>query len=326
MKILVTGGAGYIGSHMVRLLVGSRHEPVIFDNLSTGHRRFIPKEAAFVKGDLQDFSDIRSAFKKFRINAVMHFAACALVGESVANPVKYFENNVNGSLNLLKAMLDEKVRFLIFSSTCAVYGQPKKIPIGENEPKTPLNPYGQSKWTVECLLKGFSKVTPLRYAALRYFNACGAHRAGSIGEVHNPETHLIPNVLKTACGKKEQLEIFGDDYDTPDGTCIRDYVHVEDIARAHLLAFQFLKSSGKSEVFNLGIEKGYSVKEIIQTAEKVTGRKIKSKVSKRRPGDPPRLIADSAKIRKILGWEPQIGLREIIRSAWEWERSVVNPR
>jgi UDP-glucose 4-epimerase len=306
---------------MVRLLEEEGHRVVIFDNLSTGHRSAVPKTVDFVEGDLRNVSDLKRLFKKYPVDAVMHFAACALVGESVENPIKYFDNNVGGSMNLLKVMHDHDVHRLIFSSTCAIYGAVQKIPIDEREPKYPANPYGHSKWTVERLMDGFARTGKLRYVALRYFNACGAHRNGGLGETHIPETHLIPNVLKFACGKTKRLEVFGDDYDTPDGTCVRDYVHVEDIVRAHLLALRYLMKEKGCEAFNLGSQKGYSVMEIIRAVEEVAGKKLKPVISPRRPGDPPRLIANSSKIRKLLGWSAEIGLSEIIRSAWEWERS-----
>ncbi len=318
-KILVTGGAGYIGSCVVRELLERGYAPVVFDNLSTGHRHFVPKNVPFVKGDLRKAEDIRAAFKKFRVDTVMHFASLALVGESVASPLKYYENNVLACVLLLKAMREAEVKKLIFSSSCATFGEPKRIPIEENDPQSPANPYGETKLMIERILRDQSKVTDLRYIALRYFNACGAHSSGEIGEVHDPEAHLIPNVLKVLTGEKKVLEIYGDDYDTPDGTCIRDYIHIEDLASAHLSALEALDKGMTSDVFNLGNGTGYSVKEIVAAVEKVTGKKVRVKIAPRRPGDPARLVSSAAKAKKILGWKPRFGLTQIIRSAWKWE-------
>ena len=319
MKILVAGGAGYIGSTMVRRLAEAGHKPVIFDNLSTGHRRLILKGSVFIEGDLRNFKDIHSALKKYSVDAVFHFAAAALVGESVTNPLKYYDNNVLATVQLLKAMQLTRVKKFIISSTCAVFGEPKRIPILEEDPKSPANPYGQTKWMIETMLADHAKATDLRYIALRYFNACGAHSSGDIGEIHEPEAHLIPNILKVLTGEKKELQIFGDDYDTPDGTCVRDYVHVEDLAEAHLLALEYLKKGKKSDAFNLGSGTGYSVKEIVHMVEKITGKKVKFKIAPRRPGDPARLIATSAKAGKVLGWRPKKSLEDIVRSAWSWE-------
>jgi len=319
VKILVAGGAGYIGSTMVRVLLDAGHQPVIFDNLSTGHRSLLSKEAMFIQGDLRDIKDIRSALKKVRVEAVMHFAAAALVGESVTNPLKYYDNNVLATVQLLKAMQETKVKKFILSSTCAVFGEPKRIPILEDDPKCPANPYGQSKLMIETMLADHGRATDFRYVALRYFNACGAHSSGTIGEMHEPEAHLIPNILKVLTGEKKELQIFGDDYETPDGTCVRDYVHIEDLADAHLLALEHLKKGMKSNAFNLGSGDGYSVKEIVRMVEKITGKKVKSKIGPRRPGDPARLVASSAKAEKTLRWKPKRSLEVIIRSAWAWE-------
>ena len=321
MKVLVTGGAGYIGSNMVKKLLEHRHSPVVLDDLSMGHRHFVPKNVPFVKGDIRKSEDLRSVFKRFKTEAVLHFAASAFVGESVENPLKYYDNNVIGAVQLLKAMREAKVAKLIFSSTCAIYGEPKHLPIQEEDEKKPANPYGRSKLMIENILQDHAAVTDLRYVSLRYFNACGAHPDGGIGELHKPETHLIPNILKVLTGKKKQLEIYGDDYATPDGTCVRDYVHVEDLASAHLLALEALAKGMKSDVFNLGCGSGYSVKEIVKAVEKVTGKKVTVKLCARRPGDPAKLIATSAKAKKILGWKPKYSLEEIIHTAWEWERS-----
>ena len=321
MKVLVTGGAGYIGSNMVKKLLEHRHSPVVLDDLSMGHRHFVPKNVPFVKGHIRKSADLQNVFKKFKVEAVMHFAASAFVGESVENPLKYYDNNTLGALQLLKAMREARVRKLIFSSTCAIFGEPKRLPIKEDDEKQPANPYGRSKLMIETILRDHAAADGLCYAALRYFNACGAHPCGEIGEVHKPETHLIPNILKVLTGEKKQLEIYGDDYDTPDGTCIRDYIHVEDLASAHLLALEALAKGMKSDVFNLGSGSGYSVKDIVKAVEKVTKKKVKVKICARRPGDPAKLIASSAKAKKILGWKPKYDLEEIIQTAWRWESS-----
>lgn len=319
MKVLVTGGAGYIGSVMVRVLRQEGYQPIIFDNLSTGHRAYIPKGVPFYKGDLRQSADLEKFFKKYSVDSVMHFAASCLVGESVEHPGKYYENNVLGSINLLNALQKNNVRDFIFSSSCAVYGQPRRVPITENTPKHPTNPYGHSKSMVEEILKDLAAKNKMRFMALRYFNASGAHKTGDVGERHNPETHLIPNVLKVLTGENRQLSIFGDDYDTPDGTCIRDYVHVTDIARAHLLALKAFKRGIRNEFINLGHGRGHSVQEIVSAVEKEAGRKVRVKICPRRPGDPARLIANPAKAHRLLGWKPEIFLPEIISSAWKWE-------
>ena len=321
MKVLVVGGAGYIGSNMALKLLEAGHSVAVFDDLSTGHLNFVPKKALFIKGDLKKYKEILSALRKQKPDAVMHFAASALVGESVANPLKYYDNNILAMVQLLKAMRDCQTKRLIFSSTCAVFGQPKQLPIHEEAPKDPTNPYGRSKWMIEQMLEDYSKAEDFRYIVLRYFNACGAHPSGEIGERHQPETHLIPNILKVLTGEKKVLEIFGDDYDTPDGTCVRDYIHIEDLAVAHLLALEALASGMKSNGFNLGTGDGYSVKEIITAVEKVTGKKVKIKVSPRRSGDPARLVAGAEKAKKVLGWTPKHDLESIIRTAWNWEKS-----
>lgn len=319
----MVGGAGYIGSHMVRFLKKAKHRPIIFDNLSTGHKAFIPKGVDFFKGDLKTPRDIDAAFKKYKIDAVMHFAASALVGESVVDPLKYYENNVSAFVNLVKGMQKRKVNLLIFSSTCAIFGEPVNLPMREDDPKSPANPYGQSKLMIETILKDTAASSDLRYVALRYFNACGADPNGEVGELHDPETHLIPNILKALCGKAKELTIFGDDYETSDGTCVRDYIHIHDLCAAHLLALEALKRGMKSDYFNLGSGDGYSVKEIIKAVERVTGKKVPFKVGPRRPGDPARLVAGSEKALKILGWKTKIGLQEIIQTAWNWETRPV---
>ena len=319
-KVLVIGGAGYIGSHMVRALQREKIPVAVFDNLSTGHRSFVPKGAPLFKGDLRRPGDIRGVFKRLEVDTVMHFAAACLVGESVENPLKYYENNVMACVHLLKAMVGFRVKRFIFSSTCAVFGEPKKVPIGEENPKAPVNPYGQSKLMMENMLKDASAAYDFSYIALRYFNACGADASGRIGERHDPESHLIPNVLKAASGRRKSVTVFGDNYPTRDGTCIRDYIHVDDLARAHLLALKALKRGIKNEAFNLGSGEGYSVLQILKEAERVTGKKIKVILGPRRPGDPSVLVAKPDKARKVLGWKPRRHLRDIVSSAWNWEK------
>lgn len=313
MKILVVGGAGYIGSVCAEVLLDEGHEVGIFDNLTEGHRRAIDARALFVEGDLADRGSIETTLSRMRPDAVMHFAANALVGESMTDPSKYFRNNVANGLNLLDAMVATRTQRLVFSSTCAIFGPPEHVPIDENSPKRPINPYGESKLAFEKVLRWYDEIHALRFVSLRYFNAAGA--SIRLGEDHRHETHLIPNVLKVALGGKSHVEIYGTDYETPDGTCIRDYIHILDLARAHILAL----NSEKSEFYNLGTGGGSSVREVIEAAGKVTGKKIEIVEKPRRPGDPPRLIAASDKIKKELGWEPQFqSLDTIIESAWKW--------
>ncbi len=317
MKVLVVGGAGYIGSICSEVLLNEGHEVAIFDNLSEGHRRAIDSRAEFHKGDLANPGQVTKVFEKTRPEAVMHFAANALVGESMVNPSKYFRNNISNGLNLLDAMVATKTSRLVFSSTCATFGPPDKVPIDEKAPQRPINPYGESKLAFEKILRWYGEIHGLRFVALRYFNAAGA--STRFGEDHRLETHLIPNVLKVALGEKEQVEIYGTDYDTPDGTCIRDYIHILDLARAHILAL----GSEKNEFYNLGTGGGSSVREVIDAARAVTGRKIQVVEKPRRPGDPPRLIASSEKIRRELGWTPQFqSLGKIIESAWKWHEQL----
>ncbi len=320
--ILIAGGAGYIGSHMLRALLEEGFSPVVFDNLSTGHKEFIPKNTIFIKGDLCKENDIQKIFEKIPIDAVMHFAASALVSESMNNPIKYYYNNVSAFINLLNAMLKHKIKKLIFSSTCAVYGEPKRVPIREDDDNNPTNPYGRSKLMVERIIKDIAETYDFSYISLRYFNVAGAHPSGGIGEWHNPETHLIPNILKVANGQKKKLIIFGDDYPTPDGTCIRDYIYIEDLCQAHLLALKALREGMRSDVFNLGDGSGYSIKEVVQAAEKVISKKVNVEIGSRRLGDPARLIASYEKAKKNLGWEPKADLKKIIKSAWEWEKRI----
>lgn len=320
MTILVAGGAGYIGSHMVRLLIEKSCDVTIFDNLSTGHRALLHKDAAFIKGDLRNLSDIEKAFRKRKIDSVMHFAASSLVGESVKDPIKYYENNVLACINLIRAMTKNKVNKFIFSSTAAVYGEPKRIPIKEDDALNPANPYGSSKLMIEEILEDTSKAYDFSYIALRYFNAAGAHSSARIGEMHNPETHLIPNILKAVKDNRAEVSIFGDDYPTPDGTCIRDYIHVEDLCDAHLLALKGLSKGIKNRSFNLGSGRGYSVKEVVKTARECIGRPIRTRICARRAGDPARLVASSSQARRVLGWKPKHDLEDIISSAWKFER------
>lgn len=318
--ILVVGGAGYIGSHIVKELV-EKEDVIILDNLSTGHREAVDSRAIFVKGDLGDEEDLKMIFSSYPIDAVMHFAANSLVGESVTDPLKYYQNNVASTLTLLKVMMKKKINNFIFSSTAATYGIPNVKLIDETTPTAPINPYGHSKLMVEQILSDFSKAYGLHYVVLRYFNAAGAYKTGEIGESHHPETHLIPIVLQHLAGKREKISIFGLDYPTPDGTCVRDYIHVTDLANAHILALEALLSEKKSaETYNLGNGLGYSVKEVIETCEKVTGRKANVEMADRRPGDPAMLVASSKKILDELGWKAERNLEDIISSAWKWHQ------
>ncbi|PYI40643.1 MAG: UDP-glucose 4-epimerase GalE [Verrucomicrobia bacterium] len=315
MRIFVTGGAGYIGSVCSELLLNEGHEVAIFDNLIEGHRRAVDSRAQFIQGDLADRDQIERALSNTRPDAVMHFAAYALVPESMRDPSKYFRNNVSNGLNLLDAMLTTGVQRIIFSSTCALFGPPDRVPIDETAPARPANPYGESKLAFEKILRWYDQVHGLKFVCLRYFNAAGATE--DLGEDHRPETHLIPNVLKVALGQRPSLEIYGTDYETPDGTCIRDYIHIVDLAHAHILAL----GATASGFYNLGTGGGSSVREVIAACRKITGRKIDTIEKPRRPGDPPRLIASSEKIKKELGWQPQFqSLDVIIETAWAWHQ------
>lgn len=320
--ILVTGGAGYIGSHINKELNKQGYETVVIDNLSYGHEDFV-KWGALERVDLSNSREIRKVFQNYPIDAVMHFAAFTYVGESVEDPQKYYLNNLRNTLNLLKVMLEFEVEKIVFSSTCATYGDPLEIPITEDHPQNPISPYGRGKFMVEQVLRDYSQAYGLKYASLRYFNAAGADPDGELGESHQPETHLIPLILDAALGRREDIKIFGTDYPTPDGTCIRDYIHVTDLADAHIKALEYLENSGKSEVFNLGNGNGFSVREVIEEARKVTGRKITAVETDRRPGDPPILIGSSKKAREILKWEPKFDdLSQIISTAWEWHKNL----
>lgn len=323
MNVLVVGGAGYIGSHMVRLLDKAGHKVWVLDNLSTGFMQAVTA-GELVVGDMKDSELVKSLLGDNRIDVVMHFAACALVGESCANPAKYYQNNVVNTLLLLEAMRATDVRKIVFSSTCATYGIPAKVPIGESTPQQPVNPYGFTKLVIERALRDYADAHNFGYAALRYFNAAGASPLGGIGEDHSPESHLIPIVLQAAMGQREQVTVFGSDWPTRDGSCIRDYIHVDDLADAHLRAMEKLKHGQGIEV-NLGTGNGFSVREIIETCREVTGVDIKSVDGDRRAGDPPELVADASKANELLGWMPKFtSPRSIIETAWEWHRN--NPQ
>jgi len=318
--ILVTGGAGYIGSHVVKELLHQNHRPIVFDNLQTGHRK-AAKNAFFIEGDLSDQRKLAETFQTNPIDAVMHFAADCLVGESVQDPVKYFNNNVKNGLKLIEMMEEFNVKKIVFSSSAAVYGEPKEIPISEEHPCAPTNPYGETKWIIEKVLQAFHDGGKLNFISLRYFNAAGADPEGELGEDHSRETHLIPLVIKAALDGT-CVPVFGTDYKTPDGTCIRDYIHVTDLTHAHILALQKLNEGKISRTYNLGNGNGYSVREVIETVKKVTGRKVASVNSPRRPGDPARLVASSQKIKKELVWIPRYpDLETIVKTAYHWHRN-----
>ena len=319
--ILVIGGAGYIGSHLVKELVKT-NEVVVLDNLSTGHRWAIDEKAVFVEGNLGNEKDLESVFTNHKIDAVMHFAANSLVGESVTDPLKYYQNNVAATLTLLQTMMKHNVKKFIFSSTAATYGIPSVDIITEDTATNPINPYGRSKLMIEQILADFASAYDMEYVVLRYFNAAGAYETAEIGECHDPETHLIPIILQHLLGERENISVFGSDYDTEDGTCIRDYIHVTDLANAHISALQaLLDGTKKTATYNLGNGLGYSVKEVIETCEKVTGKKANVVMADRRAGDPARLVASSDKIHAELGWKAQISLEKIIASAWKWHQN-----
>jgi UDP-glucose 4-epimerase len=321
--ILVTGGAGYIGTHAVLALKQAGYDVLVLDNLVYGHRELVTDvlKVNLIEGDLSDRALLDQVFSTYNIQAVMHFAAYAYVGESVTDPAKYYRNNVMATLTLLEAMLAAGVKRLVFSSTCASYGNPQILPIPEAHPQQPINPYGRSKLMVETILSDFDHAYDFRSVRFRYFNAAGADPSGRLGEDHDPETHLIPLVLQTALGKRSHISVFGSDYDTPDGTCIRDYIHVTDLAEAHVLGLDYLLKGGQTEVFNLGNGNGFSVQEVITAAEKVTGKPIPVVRSDRRPGDPASLIGSAAKAREILNWQPKYAELEVILAhAWQWHQ------
>ncbi len=321
MRILVTGGAGYIGSHFARMVSKSNDEVIVADNLSRGHQESIPDGVQFKNVDIRDAEKISEVIRKYSPEAVVHFAAFAYVEESVEHPELYYQNNVVGSYNLIRAASENKVKYFVFSSTCSVYGNPGKVPISEEAQTNPINPYANTKLIIEMMLKDFQSAYGMKYVSLRYFNAAGADDSGEIGESHNPEPHLIPIVLEAANGKREKVSVYGNDYKTPDGTCIRDYIHVNDLSNAHVKALEHLSSGNESTIINLGTGSGNSVMEIIKTAEKVTGKNILFGIAKRRKGDPAILVADNTKALKILNWKPKYTIDDIIRTAWNWHQN-----
>lgn len=318
MAILICGGAGYIGSHAVRALRAQGRDVVVLDNLRTGHRQSLPADVPFVEGDMRDPALLDDVFTRHAVDGVLHFAASSLVGESMQLPLLYFSNNVHGMQVLLEAMVRHGVERIVFSSSAAVYGEPDSVPITEDAPLRPGNPYGESKRIMESMMRWAAAAHGLRYVSLRYFNVGGAAADGSIGEDHRPESHLIPLILQVPLGRRPHITIFGEDYDTPDGTCIRDYVGVEDLIAAHTLALEHLEAGGRSTVFNLGSEQGFSVREMVEAARRVTGHPLPVVMGERRAGDPARLVASSCKVREVLGWQPRQGVEEIIASAWRW--------
>lgn len=325
MAILVCGGAGYIGSHVTKLLLEKGREVVVLDNLQTGHVQSVDGRAKLVMGDLRDEDFMKRVFKENSIDGVIHFAADSLVGESCVEPLKYYDNNVYGSACLLKHLKENGVKRIVFSSTAATYGEPKNVPILETDPTIPTNPYGETKLAVEKMLKWSDAAYGVKYTALRYFNVAGAYQTGEIGEDHAPETHLIPLILQVALGKREKIAIYGDDYPTEDGTCIRDYIHVMDLADAHIKALERLENGGDSTVYNLGNGNGFSVKEVIEAARKVTNHPIPAEITPRRMGDPARLVASSEKAIKELNWKPQYdSIEYIIETAWQWHSNHPN--
>ena len=322
MSVLICGGAGYIGSHNVRAFRQHGDDVIVVDSLETGHRASVPEDVKFYEGDIRNSETLAKIFTENEIESVIHFCAYSLVGESVDKPLKYFDNNVGGMITLLEAMQKFDVKRIIFSSTAATYGEPKRVPILETDPTEPTNPYGESKRIMEKMMNWVSQRYDIRYVSLRYFNVAGAWHDGSIGEDHKCETHLIPLILQVPMGRREFITVYGNDYPTDDGTCIRDYIHVEDLAKAHILALEYLRNGGESNIFNLGSGDGYSVMEMIKAARKVTGHPIPAKVGQRRAGDPARLVADSTKARKILKWQPEITkMEDIIATAWKWHSS-----
>lgn len=322
MAILVLGGAGYIGSHTVCELIAAGRDVVVADNLLTGFREAVHPKARFYQVDIRNKAELDHLFEQEQIDGVIHFAASSQVGESMSNPLKYYDNNLCGTTVLLRSMVEHGIDKIVFSSTAATYGEPERIPICEGDATVPTNCYGETKLAMEKLMRWTSRAHGLRYVALRYFNACGAHPDGHIGEAHNPETHLIPLILQVPNGQREKISIFGDDYPTKDGTCVRDYIHVNDLAQAHILALDYLMQGGENNVFNLGNGVGFTVKEVIDVARKVTGHPIPAEICPRRAGDPAQLVASSEKARTVLGWKPQYAdLETIVSTAWNWHKN-----
>lgn len=322
MAILVLGGAGYIGSHTVCELIEAGYDVVVADNLLTGFREAVHPKARFYQIDIRNRSEIDAVFDEEKIEGVIHFAACSQVGESMSHPLKYYDNNLSGTTVLLQSMVAHGVNKIVFSSTAATYGEPEQVPIRECDKTEPTNCYGETKLAMEKMMKWTDRAHELRYVALRYFNACGAHISGAIGEAHNPETHIIPLILQVPNGQRAKISIFGDDYPTKDGTCVRDYIHVMDLAQAHVLALEYLMRGGASNVFNLGNGVGFTVKEVVDVARKVTGHEIPAEICPRRAGDPAQLVASSDKAKKVLGWKPQFAdLEIIVASAWKWHKN-----
>lgn len=325
MRVLLTGGAGYVGSHVLREMLAAGYDAVVLDHLSKGHKESVPADVPLEIVDLADKAALDRVFAQYQPEAVLHFAGYTEVGESVGNPGRYFRNNLSNGVNLLDAMVEHGVKMIVFSSTAAVYGEPQEVPITEDHPKAPTNPYGESKLFFERVLARYEHAHGVRSVSLRYFNAAGAHPQAEIGEDHHPESHLIPIILQVALGKRERLSIFGTDYPTPDGTCVRDYVHVCDLASAHLLALQSLQNGAASDAFNLGNGRGFSIKEVIAAAEAVVGKPIPAVAAARRPGDPAVLVASSEKAKRVLGWQPRFtDLRSIVETAWQWHKAHPN--
>ncbi len=321
MKVLVTGGAGYIGSHFAKLLIEQGIETIVLDNLSRGHKESVLSRVILEVADLNNAAAVTNVLKKYSVDSIVHFAAFAYVGESVEHPDLYYRNNVVGSFNLIRAAAEAGVKNFVFSSTCSIYGNPVKVPISEDQQSNPINPYANTKLVIEMLLKDFEAAFGIKHVALRYFNAAGADASGNIGESHQPEPHLIPIVLNTALGKRKDVSVFGIDYDTPDGTCIRDYIHVNDLSDAHLKALEYLQKGNSSTIINLGTGNGNSVLEIIGKSKILTGREIPYKIVERRAGDPARLVADNKKAKEVLGWIPKYKIEDIIETAWKWHQN-----
>lgn len=327
--ILITGGAGYIGSHTVLTFLKSGFKVIVFDSLEKGHIEIIETlkkegDLSFIKGDLKNYNEIKNVFKQFKIDTVIHFAGYIEVEESVREPKKYYNNNVIGTRNLLNAMIENDIKKIIFSSTCAVYGNPKYLPIDEQHPRNPISPYGENKLEIENMIENYDKKYGIKSVILRYFNVIGADSGAKIGEWHNPESHLIPNILKSVLNEKQIFKIYGNDYNTPDGTCIRDYVNVEDMAEAHKCAYEYLMKNNKSEIFNIGTTQGYSVKEVLETVEKITAKKINCEIVDKRQGDCEKLTSNTKKANRILGWQSKKTLDDSIKSAFTWEKILQN--